>query len=119
MDAENRVVLVAIIATLILVLSIIFSSIYNAHDYSSGKTIMESGVIVDKEHVHKINDGSHSHKYYFIVKEGDNEIEAEVDEAIYKLGRLGTRVIVDRRVGGMSNQVIKVSARMFEGAEAK
>jgi len=53
-----------------------------------------------------------------VIKQAENESRVESDATTYGKCRLGTEVIIDRRIGGVSKKVINTSVKIFEGAEA-
>lgn len=107
------------VGIVILIILAICMSAYNAHDYKTGSTNMTMGTIVDKEHEIIKDDGSVTdNNYYFVVNQGGAEVRASVDCKTYRSEQVGNSVVIDTRVGGVSNRVVEVKARSFNGAEA-
>lgn len=106
------------VGIVIVIIITICSAAYNAHDYKTGSTNMTMGVIVDKEHEIIKDDGSIiDNRYYFVVNQGGAEVRALVDCKTYRGEQIGNSVVIDTRVGGVSNKVVEVKARSFNGAE--
>jgi hypothetical protein len=114
-DGFENVLMVGFAAVVLLAVFGIACSVY---DSRTGTTSMTTGVVIDKEHEIKTTDGSTSHYYYFMVKTQDEQTHrALTDEVTYRRERIGVTVILDFRVGGVSKQIVDISARSMQNAE--
>lgn len=98
---------------ILLVMAVVAGLIFHLYDVHTGQTNMDTGVVVDKEH----EETNGSHDYYLVVRCRADEVKATVDEGFYREVRVGSTVVLDLRVGGVSKQIVRATARSFVGAE--
>lgn len=117
MGAPEKLFLTIIFAIIALVVS---DALYQWRDHASGKTELVAAIVVDKEHEIVKDDGCvvGDHLYFYVNNNGAI-IQAVVSEQVYRTVPIGSRVIIERRVGGLSKQVVENVARPYEGAEVQ
>ena len=99
---------------IIVVFAIIVTIIFNVYDSNTGYSTMDTGVVIDKERALRDDHNSYD---LFIKSSSHGEVKASVDEAFYRGTRVGSTVVLDVRIGGVSKQVVNVVTRSFDGVE--